>query len=66
MLNESQVNSIMPNWKGVQWYYSIELCPGVYTKGFEFNNIALTRKMLANIDLRERTALDFSAREGAM
>jgi 2-polyprenyl-3-methyl-5-hydroxy-6-metoxy-1,4-benzoquinol methylase len=66
MLNESQVNAILPNWERLQWYYSIELCPGVYTKGFEFNNIALTRKMLDNIDLHGMTAIDFSTMEGAM
>ena len=66
MLNESQVNSILPNWDRLQWYYSIELCPGVYTKGFEFNNIVLTRKMLDNIDLHGRTALDVGTMEGAM
>jgi len=66
MLNESQVNSILPNWDQIQWYYSIELCPGVYTKGFEFNNIVLTRKMLDNIDLHGTIALDFSTMEGAM
>jgi 2-polyprenyl-3-methyl-5-hydroxy-6-metoxy-1,4-benzoquinol methylase len=66
MLNESQVNSILPNWDRLQWYYSIELYPGVYTKGFEFNNIALTKKMLDNIDLHGTTALDVSTMEGAM
>jgi len=66
MLNESQVNSILPNWDKLQWYYSIELTPGVYTKGFEFNNIALTRKMLENIDLQGTSALDISAMEGTI
>ena len=44
----------------------IELYPGVYTKGFGFNNIALTRKMLDTIDLHGTTTLDFSTMEGAM
>jgi 2-polyprenyl-3-methyl-5-hydroxy-6-metoxy-1,4-benzoquinol methylase len=66
MLNQSQVNALLHGWDRLQWYYSIELYPGVYTKGFEFNNIALTKKMLANIDLHGVTAIDISAMEGAM
>ena len=66
MLNNSQVNTILKGWERLQWYYTIELSPGVFTKGFEFNNIALTRKMLGNIDLNGTTAIDISAMEGAM
>jgi hypothetical protein len=37
MLSVSQLNAILPNWDRADWYYSIELCPGIYTKGFGFN-----------------------------
>ena len=66
MLNESQANSILPNWQSLDWYYSVEISPGVYTKGLGFNNIAVTRKMLANINLEGKTVLDIGAMEGAM
>lgn len=66
MLDESKIHTILPGWERLQWYYSIELCPGISTKGFEFNNIAVTRRMLANIDLDRATAIDIGAMEGAM
>jgi SAM-dependent methyltransferase len=66
MLNKSQVSAILPNWEGLDWYYSIELTQGVYTKGLGFNNIALTQKMLGNIELNGTTAIDIGAMEGAM
>jgi len=66
MLAEAQINAILPNWDKLDWYYSIELAPGVFTKGLGFNNIALTQKMLANIELRGTTAIDVGAMEGAM
>jgi SAM-dependent methyltransferase len=66
MLNDSQVGAVLKDWERLQWYYTIEISPGVFTKGFEFNNIALTRRMLDNIDLKGRTAIDISAMEGAM
>ena len=66
MLSESQANAILPNWDRLGWYYSVEVCPGVYTKGLGFNNIALTKRMLDNIDLQGAMALDIGAMEGAM
>ena len=64
MLDELHVDAILPAWDRLQWHYSIELCPGIYTTGFEFNNIALTKKMLFSIDLDGTTAIDISAMEG--
>lgn len=66
MLDESQVNAMLPNWEKLDWYYSVELYPGAYTKGLGFNNIALTQRMLDNIDLQGTTAVDIGAMEGAM
>jgi SAM-dependent methyltransferase len=33
------------------WYYSIELAPGVYTEGAGHKNVAITRKLLKNVDI---------------
>lgn len=66
MLSEPQADAILKDWRSKQWYYSIEICPGVYTKGFEFNNIALTRQMLANVDVKGRRVIDISAMEGTI
>lgn len=66
MLNHSELNKILPDWDKAAWYYSIELVPGVYTKGFGFNNIVPTQRMLANIDLEGTTVLDIGAVEGAI
>lgn len=46
VMDEAGISAILPHWKRLQWYYSIELAPGLYTKGFEFSNLALTRRMI--------------------
>ncbi len=66
MLTESQVETLLPTWRKLDWYYSIELWPGTYTPGLNFNNIALTKKMLDCIDLAGATAIDIGTMEGAM
>jgi 2-polyprenyl-3-methyl-5-hydroxy-6-metoxy-1,4-benzoquinol methylase len=66
MLNETQASAILPNWQSLEWYYSVEISPGVYTKGMGFNNIAVTRKMLANINLEGKSVIDIGAMEGAV
>ncbi len=66
MLTESQVDAVLPNWNKLKWYYSAELWPGTYTSGLNFNNIALTKKMLDCIDLAGATAIDIGTMEGAM
>lgn len=47
-----------------QWYYSIELEPGVFTKGRDHGNIAVTRKLLRNIEVRGRDCIDIGTQEG--
>jgi tRNA (mo5U34)-methyltransferase len=50
-------------WKD-RWYYSIELTPGNYTAGFEFNNVALTRSLLARCAIRGQRCLDIGTADG--
>jgi 2-polyprenyl-3-methyl-5-hydroxy-6-metoxy-1,4-benzoquinol methylase len=66
MLKSSEVDTILPGWDKLTWYYSVELANKLWTKGYEFNNISMTRKMLESIDLRGTTAFDNSAMEGSM
>lgn len=46
------------------WYHAIELKPGVYTPGFRFPNIAMTRKMLKGCEVEGATCLDVGAMDG--
>jgi 2-polyprenyl-3-methyl-5-hydroxy-6-metoxy-1,4-benzoquinol methylase len=46
-----------------EWYYKIELMPGLFTSGCEFDNIILTRKILKNIDVKGKNCLDIGAME---
>lgn len=67
MLNEAEIAAILPCWKQLQWYYSIELSPGSYTKGFDFPSLAITRRMVRNLDSVEgRRVLDYSTMEGVI
>jgi hypothetical protein len=45
------------------WYYSIELEPGVFTKGNNHTNIALTRKLLRNVQVRGQACIDIGTQE---
>jgi len=47
-----------------QWYYSIELTPGSYTEGFNFSNVALTRKLLSLCEVKGKDCLDISGADG--
>jgi 2-polyprenyl-3-methyl-5-hydroxy-6-metoxy-1,4-benzoquinol methylase len=47
-----------------QWYYSIELAPGVTTKGLRFKNVALTRELLRRTAVERRRCLDIGIMEG--
>jgi SAM-dependent methyltransferase len=46
------------------WYHAIELKPGVYTPGFKFPNIAMTRRMLKGCEVEGATCLDVGAMDG--
>jgi len=46
------------------WYHAIELKPGVYTPGFKFKNIAMTRKMLKGCEVEGATCLDVGTMDG--
>jgi 2-polyprenyl-3-methyl-5-hydroxy-6-metoxy-1,4-benzoquinol methylase len=51
-------------WANDRWYYSIELKPGQFTKGFDFPNVALTRHLLNRLALKGADCLDISAADG--
>jgi 2-polyprenyl-3-methyl-5-hydroxy-6-metoxy-1,4-benzoquinol methylase len=46
------------------WYYSIELRPGVVTPGANYPNVALTRAAIGRMDLAGTRCLDIGAMEG--
>lgn len=47
-----------------RWYYTVELRPGDFTKGFSFKNIAATRTALNAVSLPGASVLDISTMEG--
>jgi len=47
-----------------QWYHSIELAPGVFTRGWGFENIILTRLLLWSCPAEAAVCLDIGAMEG--
>jgi SAM-dependent methyltransferase len=47
-----------------EWYYSVELSPGRFTKGREFPNIALTRFLLSRCVVSGQRCLDIGTMEG--
>jgi len=47
-----------------KWYYSIELQKGIFTKGNNFPNVVLTRKILKNIEVKNKCCLDVGSMEG--
>lgn len=46
------------------WYYSIELAPGIWTRGAEHANVAATRALLARTQVEGVRCLDIGAQEG--
>lgn len=46
------------------WYYTIELKPGLFTKGRNHNNIATTRTVLRATDVSNKTCIDIGTMEG--
>jgi SAM-dependent methyltransferase len=46
------------------WYYSVELRPGVFTKGEDFPSAALPRAALSRAELKGWRCLDIGAMEG--
>jgi 2-polyprenyl-3-methyl-5-hydroxy-6-metoxy-1,4-benzoquinol methylase len=46
------------------WYYSIEIEPGCFTPGQNFNSISVVRDLLRGIDVAGRRCLDIGSMEG--
>ncbi len=49
-----------------KWYYTIEIEKGVYTEGHSHNNIALTRKLLRNVNIQNNTCIDIGTQEAVI
>jgi hypothetical protein len=47
-----------------QWYYTIEIEPGVWTRGQEFANVALTRHALRNVAVEGSRCVDLGSMDG--
>ena len=48
------------------WYYTIEIERGIFTRGLENKNLALTRKLLRNVDVENRTCIDIGTQEAVI
>ena len=57
-----KINSILAS----KWYYTIEIEKGVFTEGLKHRNLALTRKLLRNIILQDRTCIDIGTQEAVI
>jgi len=53
-------NETLNQW----WYYSIEIEPGRFTPGQNFNSISVVRDLLRGIDVAGRRCLDIGSMEG--
>lgn len=49
-----------------RWYYSIETAPGQFTQGHDHPNLAITRKLLRNIQLDGMDCLDVGTQEAVV
>lgn len=56
--------NIDPGIYDEKWYYTVELEPGRFTKGFNFKNIAATRTALDAVDVTNHSVIDLSTMEG--
>ena len=46
------------------WYYTVELKPGVFTRGYEFANIACTRELIRRVNPTGADICDIGTMEG--
>lgn len=61
MISQEQLASVINDW----WYYSVELAPGVVTKGADTPRTPmLPRMMMRNCDLAGMACLDIGSMEG--
>ncbi|MEX2144417.1 MAG: methyltransferase domain-containing protein [Anaerolineales bacterium] len=49
-----------------KWYYNIEIEPGVFTPGSDRPSLALIRKLLRNVDVRDKDCMDIGTMEGVI
>ena len=48
------------------WYSTIELSPGVFTKGYMLRNIALTRELIRKCDIKGTKCLDIGTMDAVI
>ena len=48
------------------WYYSVELAPGIVTKGYNFDNIICTRELLSRLSPSGKDICDIGTVEGML
>lgn len=64
-----RVDSESPDFQrllGEEWYYTIELKPGVFTRGAEHPNAILNRELLRRCRLTDREVCDIGTMEGVL
>ena len=49
-----------------QWYYTVEIERSVFTKGYNHQNIALTRKLLRNVLVKDKACIDIGTQEAVI
>jgi 2-polyprenyl-3-methyl-5-hydroxy-6-metoxy-1,4-benzoquinol methylase len=47
-----------------RWYYTIELKPGLFTRGYEFANIVCTRELIRRVTPTDKDICDIGTMEG--
>lgn len=52
--------------RAMNWYYQVELRPGVYTGGRIRGTSSMTREVVRNIDVTDRTCIDVGAQEALL
>lgn len=48
------------------WYYTVETEPGIFTPGFQFPNLAITRDMLRRTEVEGKRCYDIGTMEGLL
>lgn len=58
-------NAVKDKIENYSWYHSIELLPGVFTKGFEFDRVwDIVRQARTHINYKDKSVLDLGSWDG--
>lgn len=61
-MDEKQILRVLKE----RWYYTVEVAPTRFVKGFDFSNIAVARALLDSLEIRGSSLLDISTMEGML